>query len=156
MKRIYFCLILIFFSFQNSISAQKVRNKENYNVPIREEKGDLNGDGKRDKVTVFMDTINKTVPLRMQIFLSQPNGKLKLVVSSTQIIEAQYPIEKKGKYNELQKSEGELLEKINETKLELGQLKNSARTIEKYAREKYLMKKDNEDLFIVADVKIAK
>ena len=63
---------------------------------------------------------------------------------------------KKGKYNELQKSEGELLEKINETKLELGQLKNSARTIEKYAREKYLMKKDNEDLFIVADVKIAK
>ena len=102
MKRIYFCLILIFFSFQNNISAQKVRNKENYNVPIREEKGDLNGDGKRDKVTVFMDTINKTVPLRMQIFLSQPNGKLKLVVSSTQIIEAQYPIEKKGKYNGFQ------------------------------------------------------
>jgi cell division protein FtsB len=32
----------------------------------------------------------------------------------------------------------------------LGQLKNNAQTIEKYAREKYLMKKDNEDLFILS------
>ena len=63
---------------------------------------------------------------------------------------------KRSKYNELQKTEHHLLEKINETKLELGQLKNSAQTIEKYAREKYLMKKDNEDLFIVADEKKAK
>ena len=32
---------------------------------------------------------------------------------------------------------------------ELDLLKTNAQTIEKYAREKYLMKKDNEDLFIV-------
>lgn len=56
---------------------------------------------------------------------------------------------KKRKYNDLQKSENQLLKKITETKTELGQLKSSAQTIEKYAREKYLMKKDNEDLFIV-------
>jgi cell division protein FtsB len=31
----------------------------------------------------------------------------------------------------------------------LALLKTSAKTIEKYAREKYYMKKDNEDLFIV-------
>lgn len=64
-------------------------------------------------------------------------------------------IGKKSKYNELQKSEQHLIGQIKETKEELGQLKNSARTIEKYAREKYLMKKDNEDLFIVADQQAA-
>ena len=56
---------------------------------------------------------------------------------------------KRAKLRELQKSEGHLTETIKETKLELGQLKTNAQTIEKYAREKYLMKKDNEDLFII-------
>ncbi len=51
---------------------------------------------------------------------------------------------------ELQSSEQQLTKKINETKKELGDLKNNAQTIEKYAREKYLMKKDNEDLFIIS------
>ena len=32
---------------------------------------------------------------------------------------------------------------------ELDQLKSNPATLEKYAREKYLMKRDNEDLFIV-------
>lgn len=58
-------------------------------------------------------------------------------------------ISKKSKYNELQESEQHLADKITETHQELSQLKNSAQTIEKYAREKYLMKKDNEDLFLV-------
>ena len=53
------------------------------------------------------------------------------------------------KLNELQKSEKHLVKKIGETRQELSLLKTSAQTIEKYAREKYMMKKDNEDLFIV-------
>ena len=57
---------------------------------------------------------------------------------------------RKGKLKELQKSEHHLSELIKDTKLELGQLKTNAQTIEKYAREKYLMKKDNEDLFIIS------
>ena len=57
---------------------------------------------------------------------------------------------RKGKLNELQKSEEHLNDVIKETKQELGQLKNNAQTIEKYAREKYLMKKENEDLFIIS------
>ena len=32
---------------------------------------------------------------------------------------------------------------------ELDQLKSNPETLEKYAREKYMMKRDNEDLFIV-------
>ena len=57
---------------------------------------------------------------------------------------------RRDKLNDLQKSEGHLNDVIKETKQELGQLKNNAQTIEKYAREKYLMKKENEDLFIIS------
>lgn len=56
---------------------------------------------------------------------------------------------RKEKLSELQKSEQHLNKQIAETRKELDLLKTSAQTIEKYAREKYMMKKDNEDLFIV-------
>jgi cell division protein DivIC len=56
---------------------------------------------------------------------------------------------RKAKVNNLQKSEKQLTKIIAETNTELSLLKTSAETIEKYARENYLMKKDNEDLFIV-------
>jgi cell division protein FtsB len=38
---------------------------------------------------------------------------------------------------------------ISNTQKELELLKTNPETLEKYAREKYLMKKDNEDLYIV-------
>jgi len=56
---------------------------------------------------------------------------------------------RREKLEDLQKSEQHLNQLIAETRQELGLLKTNAQTIEKYAREKYLMKKDNEDLFIV-------
>jgi cell division protein FtsB len=40
-------------------------------------------------------------------------------------------------------------EQIQTVKKELDQLKSSPVALEKYAREKYMMKRDNEDLFIV-------
>ena len=55
----------------------------------------------------------------------------------------------KNKLTELEKSEKQLDKMIKETRGELDLLKTNAQTIEKYAREKYYMKKDNEDLFIV-------
>lgn len=55
------------------------------------------------------------------------------------------------KLKELQKSEQHLSQQITDTHKELDLLKTNAQTIEKYAREKYLMKKDNEDVFIVAE-----
>lgn len=58
-------------------------------------------------------------------------------------------IARSKKYTDLQKSERHLKDIIAETKLEENQLKTNAQTIEKYAREKYLMKKDNEDLFVL-------
>lgn len=56
---------------------------------------------------------------------------------------------KREKLRELKNSELQLSEKINSAKQEQAQLRSDAETIEQYAREKYLMKKDNEDLFVV-------
>lgn len=42
-------------------------------------------------------------------------------------------------------------QKITETKKEVQSLRENAASLEKVAREKYLMKKDNEDLFIIAE-----
>jgi cell division protein FtsB len=53
------------------------------------------------------------------------------------------------KVKELEQSEQHLTQQITDTRKELSLLKTNAQTVEKYAREKYLMKKDNEDLFIV-------
>ncbi|SHE78257.1 hypothetical protein [Pedobacter caeni] len=103
MKNIYLYFVFILISVQMNLFAQNIKSKDNYTFQVREEKGDLNNDGKMDKITVKMDLIDETRPLRLQIFLSQPKGrKLTLAVSSTQIIEAQYPVEKKGKHSEYQ------------------------------------------------------
>ena len=57
--------------------------------------------------------------------------------------------DRRDKLNELENSQQHLKQLISESHQELDLLKNNAQSIEKYAREKYLMKKDNEDLFIV-------
>lgn len=51
--------------------------------------------------------------------------------------------------SKLQESEEVMSLQISDTRQELQLLKTNPETLEKYAREKYLMKKDNEDLFIV-------
>ena len=56
----------------------------------------------------------------------------------------------RSELNDLQKSRNYYIEQIDATKKELEQLKSDPATLEKYAREKYYMKKDNEDLFIIA------
>lgn len=103
MKNLYIYFAFILILVQSNLSAQTIKNKDNYNYQVREEEGDLNNDGKMDKVLVKMDTINETRPLKLQIFLSQPNGKkLTLAVSSTKLIEPQYPVEKNGEFNGFQ------------------------------------------------------
>ncbi len=57
--------------------------------------------------------------------------------------------ERQIKLEALGKSEKEMAKLITDTRAELSMLKTSAESVEKYAREKYLMKKDNEDIFVV-------
>ncbi|MFM9909494.1 MAG: FtsB family cell division protein [Chitinophagaceae bacterium] len=52
---------------------------------------------------------------------------------------------------QLEDSRDHYIKEVNTISLELEQLKNDASVLEKYAREKYRMKKDNEDLFIVPE-----
>ena len=58
-------------------------------------------------------------------------------------------IARNEKLHELQNSEQALIKQIGKTRAELRLLKLNAETVERYSREKYLMKKDNEDLFLV-------
>lgn len=51
--------------------------------------------------------------------------------------------------NNLLQSKVYFEKQIRETREELDLLKLNTATIEKYAREKYLMKRDNEDLFLM-------
>lgn len=97
MKKVI-ALLILFFAFV-VIYSQKKETIDNFNCVIRKSVGDLNEDGISDRVIITMDTINKTKPLKLQVFLSQPNGKIKLFFSSTEIIEAMYPIGKNGEYN---------------------------------------------------------
>ena len=44
-------------------------------------------------------------------------------------------------------------DQIQHTQAELNELKQNDATVEKYAREKFFMKRDNEDLFIIKEAK---
>ena len=87
MKKI---IVLILALVQTMVYAQQKKVRDNFTVPIRLEKGDLNKDGLPDKTVITMDTVDASVPLRLQIFFLQPNKKFKMVFSSTNVIEPQY------------------------------------------------------------------
>jgi len=53
---------------------------------------------------------------------------------------------------DLEKSKQHYTESIAAEQAELERLKSNPATLEKYAREKYLMKRDNEDLFLIPEV----
>jgi len=98
LKNSVIIFIFILLSVPLNLLAQNSSVKEHYTYQVREEHGDLNSDGKMDRITVEMDTLDETRPLRLQIFLSQSNRKLALAVSSTKIIEPQYPVGNQGKF----------------------------------------------------------
>ena len=52
---------------------------------------------------------------------------------------------------QLEESKEYFEKQIADTRKELDQLKKDPTTLEKYAREKYFMKRDNEDLFVVKE-----
>jgi cell division protein DivIC len=60
--------------------------------------------------------------------------------------------ERNRELRELQQSKAYFTAEIARERTALEELKSNPAAIEKYAREKYLMKKDNEDLFIIQRV----
>lgn len=57
----------------------------------------------------------------------------------------------KKELRNLEDSKAYYQEQIAETRKELEQLKNDPQALERYAREKYRMKRANEDLYIIED-----
>ncbi|MEO9004104.1 MAG: septum formation initiator family protein [Ginsengibacter sp.] len=55
-----------------------------------------------------------------------------------------------GELRKLKQGEKNMTSQIIDAKKELESLKNDPGTLEKYARERFLMKKDNEDLYLVS------
>lgn len=89
--------LLIFLVFASiNIYSQQQNNAEHFTVRVKEVMGDLNRDGLQDKVVLTMDTVNTQRPLKLQIFLLQPNRKLRLEFSSKDVFNPQYP---NGKYS---------------------------------------------------------
>jgi len=53
-----------------------------------------------------------------------------------------------SKINKLKNDQSYYIAEIQKNKIELQELKTNKKSLEKFAREKYLMKKDNEDVFV--------
>jgi cell division protein DivIC len=57
----------------------------------------------------------------------------------------------RNELKQLEQSRDYYVQQIEATRLELDNLKSNPALMEKYAREKYWMKKDNEDLYILPE-----
>jgi len=67
------------------------------------------------------------------------NNNLKVVISN------------RIKMKELEKEKGILEEKIKQVKRERNEVFGNPKMLEKWAREKYLMRKPNEDVYVIRD-----
>ncbi len=56
-----------------------------------------------------------------------------------------------GEVKALEADKAYYQQQIEDTKAELDGLLDDPKVLERFARERYLMKKDNEDIFVIAD-----
>jgi cell division protein FtsB len=56
-----------------------------------------------------------------------------------------------SEYNQLIQEREYYMKKIEEDRKRIKELKTDDENLEKFAREQYLMKKDNEDIFVIVD-----
>jgi cell division protein DivIC len=64
--------------------------------------------------------------------------------------------DRKQELKKLQIKKAYYEEEIEKTKRKLADLSNNAAALEKFAREKFYMKRDNEDIFVVDSIKVSK
>jgi cell division protein FtsB len=60
-------------------------------------------------------------------------------------------VELTKKLNELNKEKQYYVDEIAKNKQDMIELKTNPKNLEKFAREKYLMKKDNEEIFVIVE-----
>lgn len=96
--RQFLLTLTVLILFQYSCFTQSDSINYNFDHVVMEVAGDLNKDNLPDKAIVSQDTINENAPYRLQVFFKKPNGQFKLIVTSTKIIEPQFPDGRDG-YN---------------------------------------------------------
>jgi hypothetical protein len=84
-------ILTIFILLQLDSFAQTDTTNYKFDHKVIEVIGDLNKDSLPDKVIVTQDTLNENALYRLQVFFKEPNGQFKLIVTTTKIIEPQYP-----------------------------------------------------------------
>jgi cell division protein FtsB len=65
-------------------------------------------------------------------------------------------MDRKRELKEMQTKKAYYEKEIEKTKKELADLSNNSAAIERYAREKFLMKRDSEDIFVVDSNNVSK
>jgi cell division protein FtsB len=65
-------------------------------------------------------------------------------------------MDRKQELKELQNKKAYYQQEIEKTKKQLADLSNNSAALEKYAREKFLMKRDNEDIFVIDSNEVSK
>jgi len=65
-------------------------------------------------------------------------------------------MDRKQELKELQEKKAYYQQEIEKTKKQLADLSNNSSELEKYAREKFLMKRDSEDVFVVDSNNVSK
>jgi len=85
-------ILIISFLSNLALYGQQKTTNDNFTAKIQELEGDINHDGYPDKIVLSMDTVNTATPIKTEVFLSKPNGKLRLALSSTTMIEPRFPL----------------------------------------------------------------
>jgi cell division protein FtsB len=65
-------------------------------------------------------------------------------------------MDRKQQLEQLQSKKAYYQQEIEKTKKELADLSNNSAALEKYAREKFLMKRDSEDVFVIDSNNVSK
>jgi cell division protein FtsB len=93
----------------------------------------------------FMNRILELI--RNKYFLSVAAFVVWMIFFDKNDIIAQY--EFRSEVNKLQEEKDFYVKEISQVKKDLNELNTNLNTAEKFAREKYFMKKDNEDVFVI-------
>lgn len=87
--------------------------------------------------------------MRNKYFVSAAAFLLWLAFMDSKNFISQYELQ--SEVNKLESQKAFFQQEITKTRKEQQELLSSPEKLEKFAREKYLMKKDNEDLFIITE-----
>lgn len=99
-------------------------------------------------VFLSLTLMNRILELiRNKYFLSVAAFVVWMIFFDKNDIIAQY--EFRSEVNKLQEEKDFYVKEISQVKKDLNELNTNLNTAEKFAREKYFMKKDNEDVFVI-------